>query len=308
MRNTQKIDANNCSNVIAWQGWELRVPQDWRPLEIAGDYKRGKMMIGNAEIPVVQIKWWRPEEKEFYDYEWIAARIRKLKALPSDNPPRPPGFSNTGWVKDLEFKENISKTIWYGYAKSAGVMMELVMTSIADSSIRKMVVSKILPNLKVYRRDEETRWALYNVSYRIPSGWILSRKHLYSGDIALEFTNSENKSLLVVRQVYPAELALSRRSMEQWLENPVFRTRRKFHIDADTKYRFAEKRFDRALLRKGKLRVAFPLAWLKPLCYDAMIAVDSNLDRLYIAEVVSKSETDSSLLEEIVLKMNDIDY
>ena len=305
MRKSQKSKKKDLfTKKIAWQGWEIPAMDDWRPLEIFGDYKRGKMMIGNAVAPLLQVKWWRPEEKEFYPEEWIRARIREFKTTPSLNPPRPIGFSNSGWIHELEFKEEVTKTIWYGFDPKASVMMEIVMTSITDKSLQVKIITEIIPRLKVYSNEEKVYWTLYDVAFWVPPGYILRKKHLYSGDVALEFIN-EKKDTLVLRQVYPAELALSRRSMTQWLDHPAFKTKRRFYLEELNKWESGKINFVDGLNRLGKKLIPFPFKWLFPQFHQAFIALDKDLDRLLIAESITTDEQSSGkALSEYVRMMN----
>ena len=288
---------------IAWQGWSIPIKPDWRPIDIEGDFKRGKMMIGTAAVPLMQVKWWRPSERRFHADEWISARIREMKTFPSDNPPVPQGFAAVGWIKNLEFKEDVSKTIWYGYEESADLLIEIVTTSIADAEIRRKIESKIIPALKVYGKNEDVLWNLYKVSFMVPPEYILRRKHLYSGDIGLEFINSK-KDILILRQVYPAELALTRRTLKEWLKFPVFKTRRKFKLKSDDEWSVPELHLDEGLKRSGIRCIAFPFRWLAPRQYKAVIARDTELDRLLMAELISADSADFAPLEKLIEKMN----
>ena len=304
MRKSQKKNKKEIFKTkIAWQGWEIPAVDDWRPLEIDGDYKRGKMMIGNSVAPLLQVKWWRPDEKNFYAEEWIRARIREFKATPSMNPPRPKAFSNSGWIKELEFQEDVTKTIWYGFERDAGVMMEIVMTSITDKALQAKIITDLIPELKVYSIEEDTYWSLYDISFHVPKGYILKRKHLYSGDIALEFQD-DDKRHLVLRQIYPAELALSRRSMGGWLDNPAFKFKRRFKLESDSEWKTGKANIVDALKRVGKRYIPFPLQWLFPKYVSAIIAKDSELDRLLIAEAFSDEKEFFAEVEKAVLRMN----
>ena len=289
--------------VIAWQGWIIPVLPDWRPIEIDGDYCRGKMMIGSSSVPVMQVKWWRPQEKNFFATEWIAARIREMKTFPSENPPVPADFAAAGWIDELEFKEDLTKTIWYGFAEKAGVVIEIVTTSIADKNTRELIKRKIIPGLKVTPEGAPSKWCLYKIAFTVPEGYVLKRKHLYSGDIALEFANSA-KDILLVRQVYPAELALTRRTMKEWLNHPPFKTRRKLRQGKDTEWKPEIKNIAEGIMRSGRKCIAFPLQWLFPKGYKALIAKDSELDRLLIAEKVTSGVPDFEELEECIRSMN----
>ena len=50
---------------LAWCGWEMPVPRDWRPVDVDGEWVRGAMIVGDREQAILQIKWWRPRAADF---------------------------------------------------------------------------------------------------------------------------------------------------------------------------------------------------------------------------------------------------
>ena len=114
---------------IAWCGWSLPVPESWQPLKIQGTWDKGQMMIGCGSDPVVLIKWWRPREKTRDAEAWLARRFKALHALPDDEAPHPDDFDAVGWIRHLENKDGSAKTVWYGHAERAGLVLECTTTS-----------------------------------------------------------------------------------------------------------------------------------------------------------------------------------
>ena len=97
------------------------MPENWRPLKIEGGWAKGSMMLGTEGEPIVLIKWWRPKDKQFDMEQWLTRRFKELGALADGAPPTPSGFSVTEWVVNLQRKEGVGKSIWYGYAPQAGL-------------------------------------------------------------------------------------------------------------------------------------------------------------------------------------------
>ena len=88
---------------VAWMGWQMRIPPDWRPLRIAGEWARGKVIVGSANEPAMQIAWWRPNRKRFDPARWVRRRLRSLKVRDGGpDGPAPPDFSETAWVPDAQ--------------------------------------------------------------------------------------------------------------------------------------------------------------------------------------------------------------
>jgi hypothetical protein len=269
---------------LAWVGWQLKLPENWRPHKIEGGFSKGQMFIGDDQNPYFMIRWWRPDLegiKNFDRERWLQKRFQKLHALPQSDPPAPPGFALTAWVKDLQKKQDLSRTLWYGCAAHSDTVIELKMTSLTPAGIRRRIENDIWPTLRITSPEEPIRWSLFSAHFQSPPGFILEESHLFSGDIALHLVRKKER--LVLRTVYPAELALSRRKLSVWLEEGPFLDRRR-------KGRFEWRDWTssaaplRGTLRTGIRRFPFPLGGLTPRHSTALAAVDSEHDRLFTAE------------------------
>jgi hypothetical protein len=84
----------------------------------------------------------------------------------------------------------------------------------------------------------------------------------------------------MLRQVYPAELALTRRPIEKWFENPPFHERRKFK-EEDTRGKSAGKREFRA---EGWKLIPLPLGFVRPRRCRRIAVVDDSSDRIFLTE------------------------
>src|SRR5258708_5166859 len=120
-------DDSSSTTTLAWAGWKMIIPSDWRPLRIEGLWEKGTMMVGDSAAAVFQIKWWRPQMKNFDAYRWIQRRIRSNKKSEKMNGSElrsPENFTNCVWVD--ENKKDLHRSLWYGYAPQAQLMFEFV--------------------------------------------------------------------------------------------------------------------------------------------------------------------------------------
>jgi hypothetical protein len=122
-----------------------------------------------------------------------------------------------------------------------------------------------------------------------------------SGDIALRLVKGQET--LVLRTVYPADLALSRRKLPDWLDDSPFLERRK-NRDATTKEWRCPAPPLEGLLRTGWKRLPVPMGWMKPLYCTAIVAVDQELDRLVLVDHRRPSPTDSGLARRAAEQIN----
>ena len=291
-------------STISWAGWSLPVRDTWRPMKIEGSQDKGTMVIGDAEKPLLLVQWRHPGAIETFDADaWLRDRFRRIKARPSPDAPKPAGIERAEWVRELETREGQHKTIWYGYANNAGLLIELTATSLTEQAIREEVFGTLLPRLEVSGAGDPCRWELYNVSFQSPPRYVLLRRHLYSGDIAL-LLRHPSAATLMVRQVYPAALALSRRPLGEWLDRSPFMERRRFAKGAGTEDAPPQSGGAPRVTRRGWKRLPSPLGWLRPRFSTALAAVDATLDRLLIAEHQSTAEPEEEIAAWAVGSMN----
>lgn len=288
---------------IAWARWRVTVPEEWRPLKIQGDPVKGSMMIGDAERPIVLIQWCRQPKAGFDTDKWFEQRFRKLGTVPARGAPVPERFTKTAWQPELSTHEGTSKTLWCGYSADACLIVEVIVTTLTEPRLRNWIFEKMMPGMKVSSEDEPCCWSMYAVGFRSPPGFELKQKHLYSGDVALLFER-EDKGSLLLRQVYPAKLAMSRRTFERWLEATPFLERRKLRNPVRTAWTGHGPHDLEGIRLAGWKRLPAPLGRCGPRHVTAVAAVDLELDRLLIAELQTPGAQGGVEAESAVEHMN----
>jgi len=162
----------------------------------------------------------------------------------------------------------------------------------------------VLPSIGVLPQSGYTRWAVFGASFEAPPGHALVRKRLHAGDLALEFSGGKRRTLLV-RQIYPAQAALARRTLERWVADPPFLERRRVaETTVDTAAALGGVGAGVGLCRRGWKRHAFPLGRFRPLRTCAMASVDSAQDRILIAELTGGDTGAQGVVARAVERMN----
>ncbi|MBN1516337.1 hypothetical protein JXA32_07190 [Candidatus Sumerlaeota bacterium] len=287
---------------LAWAGWRCRMPEDWRPVRIEGGWKNGLFVLSDAETPLLQIKWWRPGQKRFNAAGWIEKRLHKMKAGPqAGGAPHPTDFDSVAWAPG----EPGVRGFWYGYCASADMMLELVISPEASKSQSRRIQRGMLESMRASGVDEPVKWAVYAASFETPPGFELAEKHLHLGDVSLLLTAPKNRRMMV-RQVYPAELALERRKLDRWMMQKVYQQARKYkpHEDPQPWTLDLASSCAEGLVRRGRRRIAWPLGWIRP--REAITAAlhDADVNRLLIAEYEAPREADEAVLRSTLLAMN----
>jgi hypothetical protein len=293
-------------SVLAWQGWETRIPTHWRPLQIIEEKgRRGSVMIGDARQAVVLVKWWRPEDARFDADRWIRLRLRALNrhARPDADAPRSEDFDWSAWVRGAAIgKGGGEKTVWYGYARRAGLVLELVVNGAVARRLQEIVWRRVIPGLTAAAPGQPTHWSLYDVGFEAPPDFTLRQRRLQSGDIALEFGRARERLLL--RQIYPATLALTRRPIARWMAVYPFSEHRRFALHHEEAWGPDEAQDRSGVRRAGRKRFPFPLGPLRPFVSDTVAWVDPHLDRLLLAEHLAPTAEHGKLAAWAVTRMN----
>jgi hypothetical protein len=293
-------------SLLAWEGWRLAMPREWQPLKLSGSHEKGFVIVGDSQVAIFQLKWLRPGGRGGCRGEaWVAGRLKQLGAAPEAHPPAAARFTACGWVNGLQKEEGKRTTYWYGVAEGAGLLLEFVVNGVLPDGLLRIAVREVLPSLAATDRDAETMWAMYDMSFASPPGYRLARRQLRSGDVALEFRRGGRETLLL-RQVYPADLALSRRPYERWLALYPFtehRRLRRSSVRSDPWSDAGRARL-RGVRRRAWKRLAAPLGWCAPRRSTALAVTDESSNRLLIAEHMSADEPDESLCAEAVAAMN----
>lgn len=277
----------------------IPLKEDWRPLRIEGDHKKGSVTIGNMDGPVFQLRWLRPS-KNYDGVKWIKGRCKATAGgQTSDNPPCPEAFEQAEWIENLAIRQESEKTVWWGYSKTGAVLVEILLTNLCSQEVNRWFKRHALPKLDVTPPTEDCVWSVYSCRFTIPPGYILNRKRLASGDLAFEFIGTTGKKI-IIRQVFPALLALQRRSYQAWLRDRVFKERRRCRKES-------EATLDDGLQLNwtGRKKLPFPFGFLFPRQWVAVICHDEFLDRLLIVESEWKKGRQVAAIDPILDSMRE---
>jgi hypothetical protein len=292
---------------IAWAGWQMRAPSDWRPLDIRGDSKQGVMILGDAQHPCLQVHWWRRTKKQLDATRWVRKRFRLSGSAVESarGGPTPQDFQCLAWIEGSGTGKRKARSAWCGYDARAGLLLELVTGGNVSAKTAKRISRRVIPSLKASPADHPTRWAVFNSSFEIPAEFLLRERRLALGDIALGFSARRGRRL-VVRQVYPSELALKRREMPKWLDASPFKEKRRFRAAGSAEAWSTESggRTLKGYRRGGWKRLPFPLGWCAARWCASTVVQDRELDRLLLAEYDAPSETGDGPLSQAIAGMN----
>lgn len=287
--------------ILAWAGWKMRIPSAWYPLQITGAHEAGAMIVGNSEMAMLQIKW-RIAHPPRNASRWAADRAKHIIKHPDIHRcDVPKGFDGAHLASDDSDLAESGRIVWCGAAISERLMLEIVMNGSAGKAAVKSFAGVVLPSITVANDNGMTAWSIFDASFEVPSDAKLISRRLYAGDIMLSMGTPKGRKILL-RQIYPATLALERRPMESWLaDNTVRRTIRRIN---DMKISNADIPGMKGLSRAGMRRLPPPLSVFGERHTMALIAHDTGRNRLLMAAEESPAPVEQKSIHAFISRMN----
>ena len=260
------------------------------------------MMLGDTTQATVQIKWWSPSGEGFDISQWLLERQESLwkTAIADPEAPGADRFDRTLWLPEARTRRGAISSVWYGYSKQAGLIIEVVINHSAGEEALDLSRQMILPSMDVSAPDAPTRWAVYDTRFESPPGYEIYDNRLHLGTIMLFLRKGKDRLLLC--QFYPGAIALARQSLTDWLETTA--RKGKWHSKKDPDIRecsvgaFEGVRQERAVSRP------FPLDRLGKSHCLSIIVHDKRLDRLLMAEHTHLMQTDEQMVTKALERMN----
>ncbi len=282
----------DATDFFAWQGLELSLPAGWRPVKIGGDETAGEVLFADVDRPLMGVRWDTPGRGARRDPDGHAARLLRgqvgqLSAARAKPFPMPTG----DWAASLLFEEPDppGRDVWVGLSRATGRSVEIALHR-HEPADRGRLAMALLPTLVDVPLDRSRRWRLFDLDVRVPPGHRLTSHKLSAGDLSLSFTRDEpigrgrvRRLPLTLRQIRPARLALSRRTLAEWLQPFAWQASR-FHKPAQPPEATAH-----GLVQPWRRRRRYGWLWTVPRALTARIDHDARADRLLLLRGVPEA-------------------
>jgi hypothetical protein len=238
--------------LLSWHGWQIALPEDWSPVKIEGDWSKGSILIADFHATRLALRWQVAPKRNFDANKWaeraIGSEVGQLMlkesieyvpihssplagearwrgerqqsivssaARPLPQPlPRGEGSQTYFSVGRLFLEpEPPGRDVWVGQSRVSNRLIEVVYQT---KTVSRVLRDQILPAISDQPSDQGQLWSIFDLSCTVPVGWTLKSQRLNAGDLTLSF--SKKNDVLIVRQLAPATLALSRQPLERWLD------------------------------------------------------------------------------------------
>jgi hypothetical protein len=275
--------ANRQSKIamLAWQGWQIRLPPGCNPLKLEGDFARGQVLVADMKQPRFGMRWSTPAAKKIDAYRWVNNALREEVGRLAADEAR--SCASENWIEAKIYSEPSppGRDLWVAYSKMSGRLIQIVCP--VDSPECRCVDGLIL-SLSDSKADAELSWSVFGLSCRTPPHFRLASNKLNAGDLTLNFQHQRRR--LSVRQIGIADLALKRKTLAQWLEDQQ-RKQKQYRSETETATLSLATNDGRKLegmrLQMHRRRRLF---WARHLpAKTTMIALhDAHLNRLVLAD------------------------
>lgn len=286
----------NDTRTLAWVGWKMTIPSSWFPLAITGSHEAGTMMVGTSSLAVMQIKW-RSTAVPDDCKAWSLRRVKRILKRPVMQPP--PSRFDSVLASDNADMHASSRLVWVGAMRNEMLLVEIVMNVSAGKAAVKSFVSLTVPSIEGSSSGDMREWSIFDAFFAAPKDARLVSRRLYAGDIMLSLADTRGRRMLL-RQVYPATLALERQPLAAWLsDNAVKRTMRRISNLKDTS------RGEHSVVRMGEHALPPPLSLFGRRYTAAAVMHDRARDRLLIAAEESRAPVSASSVDTLIERMRE---
>jgi hypothetical protein len=222
--------------LVAWAGWWLPVDPSWRLLRVEGTYSRGLLILGNESRPLVELSWAWVTRKSL-NVERFAKRFL-LRGLRSGE--RAAAAKNLRVLPLAGFDFSVVRDIGdshhgVAFCNRTNRFLQWIYRPDHNHQVNKFE-KEILSQWKDQPLMEPTRWKFFDVEFSAPPGFRIVSSNLMLGRmevVLVDPTPWDGRHRIRLCWIYPASLALSRQSGEDWLkmfvkeQRGVYRSKRR---------------------------------------------------------------------------------
>ena len=299
---------------FGWAGLRLNVPEAWRLSRTSGFAARGKLTLADDVTVRLEIGWANVTRRAF-DAERIARR--QMRRMLGKRPP-------DEWDRELRpFRARSVQPMLYlpddeggmdrfvGYAPAAQRMVQMAYrrrTAREDSDLRQAMIGE----LEVQPLDRPQQWAFFDISFIAPPGYQYESSKLNVGDMRVVVSARGRETRgpsLMVRQVYPAELALSRQPLEDWADVLLEKQKSIYRLPRQG-WRLRRRKVATAHIDTprgpgvevvGKLRwLLRPMFWRMPRSFRFRLIHDRRMNRLLALSAADRRDRVVERLDEVM--------
>ncbi len=204
-------------HILAWQHWMLHVPGDWNPVRIDGDADRGSVVLADLSRTRMALRWQRVSKR------WDVERGQRQALVTAA------GRDAVGEASEFTASDDFTRILLHEpkdadaperaflHSRVSNRLLEIVrVRDERDGRHTPTLRRDLLAQVRDQHPDDEVRWRVFEMDVSVPGGFGLKSRSLAAGDLTLSF--EKKREVIAVRVICPARLALSRQSLERWMQ------------------------------------------------------------------------------------------
>ncbi len=238
------------SQLIAWQGFRIWVPDSWNPVKVDGDWNQGTLLLADMQQAKLGIRW--RVQKSGDPAKWAARTMRSEVGELAAKEAKDWSMSEPdAWKASRLFIEPKppGRDVWIGWSSKTDRVLEIVHHAKERDRVLSEQVLEVLDELT---SDVTQDWSIFDISCKTPAGWQLQWYRLNAGDLTLAFQSKRKTAR--IRQLAPASLALARQSLEKWMQQQDKTIRRLYRPMSQTNELSIDVSGREVQVRKGVLK------------------------------------------------------
>jgi hypothetical protein len=290
---------------VGWAGLLLNAPASYHPYKIDAAAASGRIVLADDERPRLDLSWEVMRKRRIDPEALVRERFGKKPAGKLDKLRAAGGA--TAWVMRDPTRDRDRAV---AYFPATGRVVEALYTHGSERENR-IIREATLAGMVDQPEDRPQRWSFFDTSFIAPAGYRYGDSTLNLGDMGVTlFTGGQEFSApsLMIRQVYPATLALARRPLAGWHEEAVRALRHLYADDAAGWLRRRKPRAEAVETARGKgwttaavLRPTLrPFYWRTPRHVRFWTLHDEPLDRLHLLRATGAPAELEPLFESLV--------
>jgi len=212
--------------MLAWQGWQMRLPAEWNPVRLEGGYEAGSMLVADLQGARLALRWQRPGRRQFDAARCVESAMEEELGRLAAAEARPMPLDGFDCSMLYVEQQPPGRDLWTAYSP---VSRRLVQAVYRIRRREHLLAGVVLPCLRDTPPEEPSLWAVFDMCCVVPAGMKLLRHVLSAGDVSLCFAAGRQR--LGVRQIAIADIALKRMPLEKWLADEQRRLGRHYRAD-----------------------------------------------------------------------------
>jgi hypothetical protein len=321
---------------FGWAGFVFPAPEGFKLLQVTGTHARGNIRLVDSQEIRIEVAWATVTRPRFDAQKFITKQLRRSLTAGAKREERSRGEALADVAVDpkipalqpallaIDAEKKLDRIV--GFCPATSRVFEIVYrhgTPAQDALVRGTSLRGFIDQ----PIDGPMKWAFFGMSFIAPPGFVFAQAKLNLGDMQVQLLIKGSDLTgpgLLIRQIYPAKLALARQPLEGWMalwtralaptwrfegcgtsgKKPPVIYHRPVAVNAERRDVPSSAGFD-AIEARGGLRWLFrPFLWRAPKTTRLLMWLDPEPDRIIALQCSHRGEAVDGVLDQAARGVN----